>query len=57
MKGKVVVYPLSRDDKADVFSVDIQGQSRLAGVVERQSSKGWVSVGENHSKNSEFQYR
>lgn len=50
MKGNVVVFPVSRDDKADVFSVDIQGQSRLAGVVERKSAKGWVSVGESHSE-------
>jgi hypothetical protein len=50
MIGKVVVFPLSKDDQADVFSVDIQGQSRLAGVVERQSEKGWVTVGENHSE-------
>jgi hypothetical protein len=50
MKGKVIVYPLGLDDKSDIFSADIQGQSRVAGVVERQSANGWVPVGENHSE-------
>jgi hypothetical protein len=50
MKGKVIVLPLGTIDQSDVFSTDVEGQSRVAGIVERQTDKGWVAVGEYHSE-------
>ncbi len=50
MRGKVVVLPLGSIDQFDVFTNDIEGQSRVAGIVERQADKGWVPVGEYHSE-------
>jgi hypothetical protein len=50
MKGKVVVLPLGSIDQFDVFSTDVEGQSRVAGIVERQTDNGWVTVGEYHSE-------